>query len=52
MYQDIQREFEREVGAIFPISQMLDTVMLTRDLRDYHGHPAVTTRYHEVYKQR
>ncbi|KAF1023709.1 MAG: Heme-binding protein A [Paracidovorax wautersii] len=52
MYQDIQREYDQEVGAIFPISQMQDTVVLADDLRNYRGHPAVTTRYRDVHKQR
>ncbi|KKW66905.1 ABC transporter substrate-binding protein [Lampropedia cohaerens] len=52
IYQEIQRIYDEEVGAIFPISQMQDTVVRTRDIRNYQGHPAATTRYHGVYKER
>lgn len=50
MYQEIQRGYEEEVGAIFPISQMIDSVVHSTALRGYVGHPSATTRYHGVTK--
>jgi peptide/nickel transport system substrate-binding protein len=52
MYQDAQRLYDEQVGAIFPISQMVDTVVLRNDIQNYQGHPAATTHLREVYKQR
>lgn len=52
LYQDIQRLYEQEVGAIQPISQMVETVLLRRDVQGYQSHPSATTRLHGVSKQR
>jgi len=52
MYQDVQRLYDDQVGAIFPISQMVDTVVLRNDIHNYQSHPAATTHLREVYKQR
>lgn len=52
MYQEIQKLYEQQVGAIQPVSQMVDTVVLQKDLRNFHSHPAATTRWREVFKQR
>ena len=51
-YQEAQKLYEAQVGAIQPISQMVDTVVLRKDVRNYLGHPSATTRLREVYKQR
>ncbi|WP_239467065.1 ABC transporter substrate-binding protein [Rhodoferax koreense] len=51
-YQEVQRLYDTQVGAIQPISQMVDTVVLRRDLRNYQAHPSATTRLRDVYKQR
>ena len=51
-YEKVQRLYETEVGAIQPISQMVDTVVVRKDLRNYQGHPSATTRLRDVYKQR
>lgn len=51
-YQEVQKIYEQQVGAIQPVSQMIDTIVLQKDIRNYHGHPAATTRWREVYKQR
>ena len=50
MYRDAQRLYEHEVGAIQPVSQMLETVVLSKRVRDYVGHPAATTHLRDVYK--
>ncbi|NSL56928.1 ABC transporter substrate-binding protein [Uliginosibacterium aquaticum] len=52
MYQEVQKLYDAQVGAIQPVSQMVDTVVLQKDLRNFHSHPASTTRWREVYKQR
>lgn len=51
-YQEAQRLFESLVPAIQPISQMVDTVVLRKDIRNFVGHPSATTRLREVFKQR
>lgn len=50
MYQNIQKLLEDQVGGIQPISQMIETVVLNQSVQNYHGHPAATTRYKDVYK--
>lgn len=52
IYQEVQKVYDQQVGAIMPISQMVDTVVVRKDIRNYHGHPSATTRFREVYKQR
>ncbi|MEN9890415.1 MAG: hypothetical protein RLY78_710 [Pseudomonadota bacterium] len=52
MYQDAQRLYEQEAGAIVPISQMVETVLLRADVKGYQSHPSATTRLHGVSKQR
>ncbi|VXC90911.1 Extracellular solute-binding protein [Pseudomonas sp. 8Z] len=51
-YQQIQQMLDEQVGAIIPISQMTDTVVLYHDVQNYQGHTAATTRYKDVYKSR
>ncbi|WP_277964541.1 ABC transporter substrate-binding protein [Pseudomonas sp. RIT-To-2] len=51
-YQQIQVRLDQQVGAIVPISQMTDTVLVYADVTDFHGHSAATTRYKDVYKTR
>jgi peptide/nickel transport system substrate-binding protein len=52
MYQQVQQLYETVQPAIQPISQMVDTVALHGDVRNFVGHPAATTRLREVYKAR
>lgn len=51
-YQDIQQQLDQQVGAILPVSQMTDTVLVYADVADFQGHTAATTRYKDVYKKR
>ncbi|MCU1730427.1 MULTISPECIES: ABC transporter substrate-binding protein [unclassified Pseudomonas] len=51
-YQQIQQRLDEQVGAILPVSQMTDTVVLYHDVQNYQGHTAATTRYKDVYKAR
>lgn len=50
-YQEAQKLYETQVGAIQPISQMVDTVVMRKEVHNYQGHPAATTRLREVFKQ-
>lgn len=52
MYQEIQKLYDDEVGAILPVSQMIETVVLQKDVSDYVSHPSATTRLRAVGKQR
>ncbi|GAB4062210.1 ABC transporter substrate-binding protein [Uliginosibacterium sediminicola] len=52
MYQDVQKLYDQQVGPIQPVSQMIDTVVLQKDVRNYHTHPSATTHWRDVYKQR
>ena len=51
-YRQIQEQLDQQVGAILPVSQMTDTVLVYSDVTDFQGHPAATTRYKDVYKKR
>lgn len=51
-YQEAQKLYEAQVGAIQPFSQMVDTVVLRKDVHGYQGHPSATTRLRDVSKQR
>ncbi|SEA17591.1 ABC transporter substrate-binding protein [Variovorax sp. YR216] len=50
-YQQAQRQYDAEVGGIQPISKMVDTVVMRREVRNYQAHPAATTRLRDVDKQ-
>lgn len=52
MYQDVQKIYEKEVGPIMVFSQMVDTILMRKDVTNFVGHPSNTTRYHDVYKRR
>lgn len=50
MYQKVQQLYDSEVGAIQPISQMVETVVLSKRVHNYVGHPSATTHLRDVYK--
>ncbi len=50
MYREIQLRYDSEVGAIQPISQMVETVVLNKRVHGYIGHPSATTHLRDVYK--
>ncbi|MEO7495004.1 MAG: ABC transporter substrate-binding protein [Massilia sp.] len=50
MYREVQRLYDSEVGAIQPVAQMVDTVVLSKRVHDYVGHPSATTHLRDVYK--
>ncbi|MFT3735265.1 MAG: ABC transporter substrate-binding protein [Rhodocyclaceae bacterium] len=51
MYQEVQRLYDSQVGAIQPVSQMVETVVLQKDIRNFRSHPSATTHWRDVYKQ-
>jgi peptide/nickel transport system substrate-binding protein len=50
MYRQAQQLYDSEVGAIQPISQMVETVVLSKRVHNYVGHPSATTHLRDVYK--
>jgi peptide/nickel transport system substrate-binding protein len=50
MYRRIQQRYDQEVGAIQPVSQMVETVVLSKRVHNYVGHPSATTHLRDVYK--
>lgn len=50
MYRRIQQRYDQEVGAIQPVSQMVETVVLSKHVHNYVGHPSATTHLRDVYK--
>jgi peptide/nickel transport system substrate-binding protein len=50
MYRRVQELYDSEVGAIQPISQMVETVVLSKRVHNYVGHPSATTHLRDVYK--
>jgi peptide/nickel transport system substrate-binding protein len=50
MYRRIQQLYDQEVGAIQPVSQMVETVVLSKRVHNYVGHPSATTHLRDVYK--
>lgn len=50
MYRRVQELYDNEVGAIQPISQMVETVVLSKRVHNYVGHPSATTHLRDVYK--
>jgi peptide/nickel transport system substrate-binding protein len=50
MYRKAQQLYDSEVGAIQPISQMVETVVLSKRVHNYVGHPSATTHLRDVYK--
>ncbi len=52
LYQEAQKLYDSQVGAIMPISQMVDTVVLRKDVRNHISHPSATTHFRDIYKQR
>jgi peptide/nickel transport system substrate-binding protein len=50
MYRRIQQLYDHDVGAIQPVSQMVETVVLSKRVHNYVGHPSATTHLRDVYK--
>ncbi|MDR8444874.1 ABC transporter substrate-binding protein, partial [Acinetobacter baumannii] len=51
-YQAIQTRYDQLVPALIPLSQMVDSVVVRNEVREYQPHPAATTFLRDVYKVR
>lgn len=49
-YQAIQTRFDALIPAMIPVSQMVDSVVVRNEVREYKPHPSATTFLREVYK--
>ncbi|MBA7800896.1 ABC transporter substrate-binding protein [Citrobacter freundii] len=51
-YQAIQTRYDQLVPALIPLSQMVDSVVVRREVQNYQPHPSATTFLRDVYKTR
>ncbi|MEL1916543.1 ABC transporter substrate-binding protein [Klebsiella pneumoniae] len=51
-YQAIQTRYDQLVPALIPLSQMVDSVVVRNEVREYQPHPSATTFLRDVYKVR
>ncbi|MFT0183002.1 ABC transporter substrate-binding protein [Pseudomonas benzopyrenica] len=51
LYARVQERYDALAGAMLPLSQMVDEIVLHRDVLAYQGHSAATTRLRDVHKQ-
>lgn len=49
-YQAIQVRFDKLIPALLPLSQMVDSVVIRNEVKDYQSHPSATTFLRNVYK--
>lgn len=49
-YFAIQQRYDQLVPALMPISQMLDSVVVSNRVQAYHPHPSATTFLRDVWK--
>ena len=49
-YQAIQTRYDQLVPALIPLSQMVDSVVVRREVQNYQPHPSATTFLRDVYK--
>ena len=49
-YQAIQTRYDQLVPALIPLSQMVDSVVVRHEVKDYQPHPSATTFLRDVYK--
>ncbi len=49
-YQAIQVRYDTLIPALLPLSQMVDSVVIRNEVKDYQPHPSATTFLREVYK--
>ncbi len=52
LYQKSQELYDELVAPILPISQVVESVVVRSDLREYIPHPSYTTHLRDVYKDR
>ncbi len=48
----IQTRYDQLVPALIPLSQMVDSVVVRNEVREYQPHPSATTFLRDVYKVR
>lgn len=51
LYAEVQSIYEEDVGALFPFSQMVNTVVVREEIEGYLDDPAAMTRLRSVTKQ-
>ncbi|TCV99864.1 ABC transporter substrate-binding protein [Biostraticola tofi] len=51
LYAEVQNRYDALFPAIMPVSQMVDSVVVRKNVRNYVPHPSATTFLREVYKQ-
>ncbi len=49
-YHAIQRRYDQLIPALIPVSQMVDSVVVSNRVRDFQPHPSATTFLRDVYK--
>jgi len=49
-YQAIQVRYDKLIPALLPLSQMVDSVVIRNEVKDYQSHPSATTFLREVSK--
>lgn len=49
-YQQIQRRYDALMPALLPLSQMVDSVVVRREVKHFQSHPSATTFLREVDK--
>ena len=52
LYEEVQNLYEELVPAIMPVSQMVDSIVVRDDIKNYIPHPSFTTRLLNVEKDR
>ncbi|WP_447527966.1 ABC transporter substrate-binding protein [Vreelandella sp. TE19] len=51
LYEEVQSIYEEDVGALFPFSQMINTVVVRGEVEGYLDDPAAMTRLRSVTKR-
>lgn len=51
LYEEVQTIYEQDVGALFPFSQMVNTVAVRNEVEGYLDDPAAMTRLRSVTKR-
>ncbi len=49
-YQAIQTRYDALIPALLPLSQMVDSVVVRKEVQNYQPHPSATTFLRDVYK--
>ncbi len=49
-YQQIQVRYDQLIPALLPLSQMVDSVVVRNEVKNFQSHPSATTFLREVYK--